>query len=73
MSIKNENDKSLLSCSFCSCKESDVHFLVEGDDAYICDVCVDKASEIVKDKLLSLGKEDTGDRTPEEIRKKLVK
>tara|TARA_B100000029_G_scaffold117586_1_gene110808 strand:- start:376 stop:1608 length:1233 start_codon:yes stop_codon:yes gene_type:complete len=71
MSIKDKNDKSLLSCSFCSSKESDVHFLVEGDDAYICDICVDKASEIVKDKLISLGQENSEDKTPEEIRKKL--
>ena len=70
MSIKDKNDKSLLSCSFCSSKESDVHFLVEGDDAYICDICVDKASEIVKDKLISLGQENSEDKTPEEIRKK---
>ena len=45
--IKNQN----LICSFCSLSELDVDFLVEGEGVYICDKCVIKASEIVKENL----------------------
>ena len=43
--LKNQN----LVCSFCSLSELDVDFLVEGEGVYICDKCVLKASEIVKE------------------------
>ena len=43
--IENE----LLNCSFCDMAAGEVDFLVEGDKAYICDICVAKASDIVKD------------------------
>ena len=44
---KNILEESLI-CSFCSTKEAEVDFLVEGNDAFICNSCVDKASSIVK-------------------------
>ena len=34
-------------CSFCSCDEQEVDFLIEGENAYICDSCVARASDIV--------------------------
>ena len=43
--IKNKT----LDCSFCGNAEEDVDFLVEGDKAYICDICVARASDIVKE------------------------
>ncbi len=39
----------ILACSFCGTAEGEVDFLVEGDEAYICDICVAKASDIVKE------------------------
>ena len=42
-------EEKMLDCSFCGSAESEVDFLVEGDEAYICDVCVARASEIVKE------------------------
>jgi ATP-dependent Clp protease ATP-binding subunit ClpX len=41
----------MLDCSFCGTVEGEVDFLVEGDEAYICDICVAKAGEIVKENL----------------------
>ena len=41
----------ILDCSFCGTTEGEVDFLVEGDKAYICDICVAKASDIVKENL----------------------
>ena len=46
----NIKDQNLI-CSFCSLSELDVDFLVEGEGVYICDKCVVKASEIVKENL----------------------
>ena len=46
--MKNSDNKKLL-CSFCGANESDVRFLVEGESAYICEECIDKASQIVND------------------------
>ena len=50
-----DNDKNKiknnLSCSFCGSSEKDVNFLIEGDNAFICDICIDKANEIVVEKL----------------------
>ena len=40
--------KNKLICSFCGTDEKDVGFLVEGEEAYICDNCVARASDIVK-------------------------
>ena len=62
-----------LICSFCSTSEKDVNFLVEGQDAFICDVCIDKANEIVVEKLATLSKADYKSRTPEEIKLTLDK
>ena len=47
---KNIIDKSLV-CSFCGTNEQEVDFLVEGENAYICDSCVARASGIVKEKV----------------------
>ena len=45
-------EKKLLECSFCGNAEKDVDFLVEGEQAYICDSCVIKASDIVKENII---------------------
>jgi len=66
--------KSNLSCSFCGSSEQDVNFLIEGDNAYICDICIDKANEIVIEKLEAISKTDTADQhTPERIKSMLDK
>ena len=43
--------EQILDCSFCGTSEGDVDFLVEGEGVYICDVCVNKANDIVKKNL----------------------
>ena len=66
--------KSNLSCSFCGSSEQDVNFLIEGDNAYICDICIDKANEIVIEKLEAISKADAADKhTPEKIKLMLDK
>ena len=46
---KEKIEEKMLDCSFCGSAEREVDFLVEGDEAYICDVCVARASDIVKE------------------------
>ncbi len=41
----------ILDCSFCGSSEGDVDFLVEGDGVFICDICVAKANDVVKENL----------------------
>ena len=43
--------EQILICSFCGTPEGEVDFLVEGDEAYICDNCVARASDIVKENV----------------------
>ena len=46
---KEKIEEKMLDCSFCGSPGGEVDFLVEGDEAYICDVCVARASDIVKE------------------------
>ena len=62
-----------LICSFCSTAEKDVNFLVEGEGAFICDICIDKANEIVVEKLAALSKSNYKNETPEQIKLMLDK
>ena len=68
--LKNQD----LTCSFCSLSELDVDFLVEGEGVYICDKCVVKASEIVKEnfKKTTFSK-NVADKKPKTIKNSLDK
>ena len=46
--MKESKNKKLI-CSFCGSDECDVRFLVEGENAYICESCINKASQIVSE------------------------
>jgi len=64
-------DKNIIFCSFCGCLESEIDFLVEGDNAFICDACIEKAKEAldtdIKNNFL-----DTKDLlSPKQIKKEL--
>ncbi len=49
--MKENQRKKPIICSFCGSPETDIEFLVEGDNAYICDRCVDKAGDIVRENM----------------------
>ena len=40
-----------ISCSFCGNLQSDVELLIEGDNAHICNLCIDKSKSIIQDNL----------------------
>ena len=46
--------KADLYCYFCGSKESEVNYLIEGDEAYICDYCVDKANLVINDSTIKI-------------------
>ena len=62
----DEKINNNLVCSFCGTVEKDVNFLVEGQDAFICDICIDKANEIVIEKLTALSKNNYDNQTKSE-------
>ena len=37
------NNTEIIVCSFCDSPQNKLDFLVEGNNAFICDVCIDKA------------------------------
>ena len=50
----SEKDKIL--CSFCGNNKQDTNVLIAGNSAHICDACIEKAHEIVKEDLQSKSK-----------------
>ena len=40
--------KSLIKCSFCGSSQNEIDFLVEGDNVFICDLCIEKANEALQ-------------------------
>ena len=64
-------DKNIIFCSFCGCLESEIDFLVEGDNAFICDACIEKAKEAL-DADIQNNFLDTKDLlSPKQIKKEL--
>ena len=60
--------KTELHCYFCSCKEEEVNYLIEGDEAYICDYCVDKANLVINENNNKNKNNDFQLKKPQEIK-----
>jgi len=60
--------KTELHCYFCSCKEEEVNYLIEGDEAYICDYCVDKANLVINENNNKNKNNEFQLKKPEEIK-----
>ena len=65
--------KSELYCYFCGTKEKEVNYLIEGDEAFICDYCVDKANSVISENNSKNTKIDFQLKKPTEIKKYLDK
>jgi len=66
---KNVDDKFSPSCSFCGKPQSQVHKLIAGPGAYICNECVDLCNEIIEeDAELHLEELDEELAKPREIK-----
>jgi len=42
-----KTDKQQIYCSFCGVPQEDVDLLIEGNEVYICNLCLDKASQVI--------------------------
>ena len=62
-----------ISCSFCGNLQSDVELLIEGDNAHICNLCIDKSKSIIQDNLDQSLKKQIKFLIPSAIKKKLDK
>jgi len=65
-------NSEIIVCSFCDSPQDKLNFLVEGNDAFICDVCIDKAKEALQinnQKRLYINNETL--LKPKEIKEKL--
>ena len=60
--------KTELHCYFCGSKEAEVNYLIEGDEAYICDYCIDKAHLVINENNDKNKKNDFQLKKPQEIK-----
>ena len=65
--------KEKLFCYFCGSKEKEVTYLIEGDDAYICDYCVEKANLVINENDLKKNEESFQLKNPKQIKDYLDK
>ena len=66
------NEKKLF-CYFCGSKEEEVTYLIEGDDAYICDYCVEKANLVINENNSKKSNPSFELKNPKQIKKYLDK
>ena len=68
----SKKEKSIdIICSFCGIAQEDVNLLIEGNDAHICDVCINKSQEILNSNSLKKYEEQIKLLKPSEIKQKL--
>jgi len=60
--------KNKLYCYFCGSKEKEVTYLIEGDDAYICDYCVEKANLVINENNLKKDYTEFELKNPQQIK-----
>jgi len=60
--------KNKLYCYFCGSQEKEVTFLIEGDDAYICDYCVEKANLVINENDSKKNKTTFELKSPQQIK-----
>ena len=64
-------NKEEIYCSFCESNQEKINLLIEGNDVYICDLCIIKASEVISNENNNL--EISNTLKPNEIKDKLDK
>ncbi len=64
-------DKKELYCYFCGAKEKEVTYLIEGDDAYICDYCIEKANLVINENNSKKSNNTFELKDPKKIKKHL--
>ena len=44
-----KTNKEEIFCSFCESSQDDINLLIEGNEVYICDLCIVKASDVISE------------------------
>ena len=60
--------KEKLFCYFCGSKEKEVTYLIEGDEAYICDYCIEKANLVIHENNSKKNKTPFELKNPKQIK-----
>ena len=69
--MPKKSQKTLIKCSFCGSSQNEIDFLVEGDDVFICDLCIEKANEALILNNQNSKPKEGGLRKPSAIKKDL--
>ena len=54
---KPTDDKNTPRCSFCGKAQNQVHKLIAGPDAFICNECIDLCNEIIDEEEIAMAEE----------------
>jgi len=68
-----KTNKEEIFCSFCESSQDDINLLIEGNEVYICDLCIVKASDVISDDKNKNEKNIFNILKPAEIKNKLDK
>ena len=68
-----KTDKQKIYCSFCGIHQEDVELLIEGNEVYICNLCLDKASQVINHNNNTFSDDYNSLLKPFEIKNKLDK
>ncbi|MBI64915.1 MAG: ATP-dependent Clp protease ATP-binding subunit ClpX [Candidatus Marinimicrobia bacterium] len=66
-----KTDKQKIYCSFCGIHQEDVELLIEGNEVYICNLCLDKASQVINQNNNTFSDDYDSLLKPFEIKNKL--
>ena len=68
-----KTNKEEIFCSFCESSQDDINLLIEGNEVYICDLCIAKASDVISDDKNKNEKNIFNILKPSDIKNKLDK
>ena len=70
--MKRTNKEEIF-CSFCESSQDDINLLIEGNEVYICDLCIVKASDVISEDKSKNDKNIFNILKPSEIKNELDK
>ena len=68
-----KTNKEEIFCSFCESPQDDINLLIEGNEVYICDLCIVKASDVISEDKIKNDKNIFNILKPSEIKNELDK
>ena len=68
-----KTNKEEIFCSFCESPQDDINLLIEGNEVYICDLCIVKASDVISEDKSKNDKNIFNTLKPSDIKNELDK